>query len=126
MATTCTKVIPILRMFDEALTKQFYLEFLEFELVFEHRFHDGAPLYMGVKKGEVELNLSGHFGDGSPGAAVRIEATDLVEWSAALRAKKYKHANPGCPQDQEWGCRELSIQDPSGNKLIFYTNLPRS
>src|SRR5437762_5940025 len=82
MAFTCTKVIPILRMFDEAMTKQFYLEFLEFEIVFEHRFHDGAPLYMGIKKGNVELNLSGHFGDGSPGAAVRIEATDLVEWSA--------------------------------------------
>lgn len=126
MATTCTKVIPILRLFDEAMTKQFYLDFLEFELRFEHRFHDAAPLYMGVKKGEVELDLSGHFGDGTPGAAVRIETTELDAFAAALRAKKYKHANPGDPIDQEWGCRELSIQDPSGNRLIFYTNLPTS
>lgn len=113
-------------MFDEAMTRQFYLEFLELELVFEHRFHDGAPLYMGVRKGAVELHLSGHFGDGTPGAAVRIETTELDELSAALRAKKYKHANPGDPVDQEWRCRELCIQDPSGNKLIFYTNLPKA
>ena len=126
MATTCTKVIPILRMFDEALTRQFYLEFLEFGLRFEHRFSDNSPLYMGVKKGAVELNLSGHFGDGSPGIAVRIETTELDDFAAALRAKQYKHANPGCPEDQPWGCRELAIQDPSGNKLIFYTNQPVS
>jgi hypothetical protein len=125
MTITCTRTIPILRMFDEAMTREFYVDFLEFEIKFEHRFDDKAPLYMGVKKGAVELNLSGHFGDGTPGAAVRIETEGLDEYAKLLGSKQYKHARPGAPQDQEWGCRELSLQDPSGNKLIFYMYLPR-
>jgi uncharacterized glyoxalase superfamily protein PhnB len=126
MAISCKRVVPILRMFDEAVTKQFYAEFLEFEVVFEHRFHDGAPLYMGLRKGDVELHVSGHFGDGTPGTHVRVETIDLDDYARLLRAKKYKHANPGAPTDQEWGCRELTIGDPSGNKLTFYMDLPRS
>ena len=126
MTISCTRAIPILRLFDEAMTKEFYLEFLEFELVFEHRFDDKAPLYMGVKKGDCVLHLSGHFGDGSPGAAVRIETTDLDAYAALLHGKQYKHARPGAPQSQEWGCRELSLQDPSANKLIFYVDVPRT
>lgn len=125
MTSDFTRTIPILRLFDEAMTKEFYVDFLGFEITFEHRFHEGAPLYMGVKKGACELNLSGHFGDGSPGAAVRIETTALDEYAALLRGKQYKHARPGAPQDQEWGCKELAIQDPSGNKLIFFMNLPK-
>lgn len=125
MTVSCTHAIPILRMFDEAMTKEFYVDFLEFEITFEHRFDDKAPLYMGVKKGTCELNLSGHFGDANPGAGVRIHTAGLDEYAALLRAKTYKYARPGEPQDQEWGCRELKVQDPSGNKLTFYMDLPR-
>ena len=89
----------------------FYVDFLEFQITFEHRFHDGAPLYMGLERDGVQLNLSGHFGDGSPGAAVRIQCTGLDEYAVRLRGKKYRHANPGDPQDREWGCRELAIQE---------------
>jgi hypothetical protein len=123
---TCKRAIPILRMFDEAMTKAFYIDFLEFEIVFEHRFDDSAPLYMGIKKGECVLHLSGHFGDGNPGSAMRIETTDLDNYMALLRSKNYKHARPGCPEDQSWGTRDITIQDPAGNKLTFYTNLAAS
>ena len=41
---------PILRSFDEARAKAFYLDFLGFELVFEHRFKPGLPLYFGVRR----------------------------------------------------------------------------
>ena len=112
-------------MFDEALTKQFYVEFLEFEITFEARFEANAPLYMGVKKGTCVLNLSGHFGDGVPGSAMRIETTGLDDYAKLLRGKQYKHARPGDPIDQTWGCRELMITDPAGNRLTFYMNLPR-
>ena len=50
---------PILRSFDEKRTKDFYLGFLGFELVFEHRFEEWAPLYMSVKKGDCVLHLPG-------------------------------------------------------------------
>lgn len=126
MPISCVRAIPILRMFDEALTREFYVEFLEFEVAFEHRFEAGAPLYMGLRKGTCDLHVSGHFGDGTPGAAVRIETVGLDDYAALLAGKAYKYARPGAPEDQPWGCRELRLGDPSGNKLIFYMDLPRA
>jgi hypothetical protein len=64
-----TRAIPILRMFDEALTKQFYVEFLEFEIAFEARFDPGVSLYMGVPprgsdRSDVELPGADAHGSG--------------------------------------------------------------
>ena len=46
---------PILRSFDEDKAKKFYVDFLEFEIEFEHRFEKDLPLYLGLKKDEFEL-----------------------------------------------------------------------
>ena len=32
------RIAPILRIFDEDKAKEFYIEYLEFEILFEHRF----------------------------------------------------------------------------------------
>ncbi|MEM1300286.1 MAG: glyoxalase superfamily protein [Pseudomonadota bacterium] len=114
--------IPILRSFNEAATRAFYLDFLGFEVVFEHRFSPDAPLYMSVKMGACEIHLSEHFGDASPGASLRIEVPDVRAYSTALLAKKYRHAVPGV-QDQPWGWADMAISDPNGNRLIFCTRL---
>jgi uncharacterized glyoxalase superfamily protein PhnB len=110
---------PILRIFDEAKAREFYVDFLEFKVDWEHRFEPGLPLYMGVSKDTVVLHLSEHFGDGTPGTHVRIECGDVDAFQQALLAKKYKNARPGV-QDQEWGAREMTIGDPFGNKLTFW------
>jgi len=110
--------VPVLRSFDASLSKAFYLDFLEFDLVFEHRFSPDAPLYMGIAKGACTLHLSEHFGDGTPGTVVRIEVADVASMSQALIAKNYKNAKPGW-QRQSWGWDEMSITDPAGNKLVF-------
>src|SRR5580765_7873563 len=68
-------VTPILRIFDEAKAREFYVEFLGFKVDWEHRFEPGLPLYMQVSKDDCVLHLSEHFGDGSPGAHIRIEIT---------------------------------------------------
>lgn len=115
--------IPIFRSFDEELTRAFYLEFLGFDLVFEHRFEPGTPLYMGVQQGAFELHLSEHFGDATPGAAVRVEVDDVHEMAERLNAKAYKFARPGV-QRQDWGWDELIVKDPSGNRLVFCTPIP--
>ncbi len=36
------KVVPILRIFDEAKAKEFYVTFLEFAIDWEHRFAEDA------------------------------------------------------------------------------------
>ncbi|MGJ3648257.1 glyoxalase superfamily protein [Sphingomonas sp. GlSt437] len=112
---------PILRSFDEARTKDFYLNYLGFELVFEHRFEDWAPLYMAVKLGDCVLHLSEHYGDATPGAALRIPVDDVSAYMADLRAKKHGNSRPGEPQETPWGTREISIADPSSNRLTFFT-----
>ncbi len=112
---------PVLRSFDEARAKAFYCDFLGFELVFEHRFEPGLPLYMGVRLGACALHLSEHYGDASPGAAVRIPCDDVAAYAAALRAKQFGNARPGVPQAMPWGSHEITIQDPASNRLTFFT-----
>ena len=117
--------IPILRIFDEAKARQFYVDFLGFRVDFEHRFEPDAPLYMGVSLGDCTLNLSEHHGDASPGSTVRIRVDELEAYHQSLLAKRYKYYRPGL-QDTEWHTREMTVQDGFGNKLVFYRDLPRA
>ena len=112
------KITPILRIFDEAKAKEFYIDFLGFKINFEHRFADDLPLYMGISKGDCDLHLSEHFGDCCPGAAIRIVTDDVDAYQKELITKRYKNARPGV-ENQPWGSREMSINDPFGNRLIF-------
>ena len=114
---TLRKTIPILRIFDEAKAREFYVGFLGFTIDWEHRFSPDAPLYLQVSRDECLLHLSEHYGDCSPGAAIRIATTDLDAFHAELTAKQYKYAGPGI-DEQPWG-REVSVRDPFGNRLIF-------
>ncbi|MFC4254722.1 VOC family protein [Altererythrobacter xixiisoli] len=112
---------PILRSFDEQRTKAFYLDFLGFELEFEHRFADWAPLYLGVRKGGCRLHLSEHYGDCTPGSAIRIPVDDVSAYAEKLRALEFGNSRPGEPQRTPWGTREITIADPASNRLTFYT-----
>lgn len=115
------EVIPILRSFDEAKAREFYVDFLGFDIEFEHRFSDNAPLYLGLKHGTCRLHVSEHYGDSSPGAQVRIATDDVVAYMRALNAKNYKYAGPGTEEraPTPWGTIEATITDPFGNRLTF-------
>ncbi len=114
--------VPIFRSFNESMTRDFYLGFLGSDIAFEHRFSVDAPLYMGVKRAGCEIHLSEHFGDAIPGSAVRIEVDNVDAYCAEVNAKDYRFAAPGL-QDQEWGWREMTVKDPSGNRLVFCSPL---
>ncbi len=116
---TFRRSTPILRSFDEAKAREFYIEFLGFRVDFEHRFEPGMPLYLGLSKGECLVHVSEHHADCSPGAAVRIETDELDAFHAELLAKNYKYARPGV-EEAPWGSREMSIHDPFGNRLTFF------
>ncbi len=115
-----SKPTPILRSFDEAKAKEFYVDFLGFNIDWEHRFEDGFPLYMQISKGDCIIHISEHHGDCSPGAALRIDTDELDAFQQQLLAKRYKYARPGII-DKPWGTREMTIADPFGNKLTFST-----
>jgi catechol 2,3-dioxygenase-like lactoylglutathione lyase family enzyme len=116
------KTTPILRIFDEGKAKEFYVEYLGFKVDWEHRFEPGLPLYLQVSRDGCVLHLSEHHGDCSPGAAIRIETTELDEFHAELRSKDYKYARPGI-QEMSWGTRDMSVQDPFGNRLTFTSRI---
>lgn len=109
---------PILRSFDEAKAKEFYVDFLGFTLDWEHRFDDGLPLYFQVSRGVCELHISEHYGDCSPGAAIRILLEGLEEYHQALIEKQYTFARPRV-QMMPWGTKEMSLNDPFGNRITF-------
>lgn len=90
--------IPVLRSFDDARTKAFHLDFLGVETVFEHRF--------------------------DPESSLRIPSDDVVAYARLLSAKSAAHTHPALPVARPWGTLEITIHDPSGNGLTFYSPDP--
>jgi extradiol dioxygenase family protein len=118
MTPRFARTIPVLRMFDVAKAREFYVEFLGCKVDFEHRFAPDLPLFMQLSLGEVLLRLSEHHGDAAPGARVTIEMTGLAEYQASLLAKKYRYARPGLVE-QPWGATTMTIADPFYNHIEF-------
>jgi hypothetical protein len=56
------RTTPILRIFDENKAKEFYVDFLDFKVDWEHRFEEGLPLYMQISKDGCIIHLSEHHG----------------------------------------------------------------
>lgn len=115
-----TRITPILRSFDEAKAREFYVDFLGFTVDWEHRFEPDLPLYLQVSRGGCVLHLSEHHGDCSPGASMRIEVDDVDALHAELAAKRYCNARPSV-DEMPWGARDMRVTDPFGNRLTFTT-----
>ena len=112
------KVIPALRIFDEAKAREFYLDFLGFKVDFEHRFGQNFPLFMQVSRDECILHLSEHHGGASPGAGIVIQIEGIRDLHAELTAKNYRFAHPGL-ETKQWGALEMTVVDPFANNLTF-------
>lgn len=112
------KVIPILRIFDYKKAIEFYIDWLEFKIEWEHNFEENTPVYMAVSKEGITLHLTGHHGDTTPGTRVYIECTGLKEYHKQLLAKKYKYNRPGF-EASFYGTYCMEVHDPFGNRLTF-------
>ena len=117
------RIIPVLRSFDEAKAREFYVDFLGFKVDWEHRFEADFPLYMQLSKNGWVIHVSEHHGDGCPGASIMLQMDDVESLQKALLAKRYKNSRPGC-ETTEWGTIEMTIADPFGNRLTFFENRP--
>ena len=111
-------IIPVLRMFAVDKAREFYLDFLGFEMDWEHRFGADFPLYMQISRAGFLLHLSEHHGDACPGAKVFVETTGIDALHAELTAKTYRYGKPGI-EDAPWGARTLTVTDPFANRIIF-------
>ena len=116
---TLGAVTPILRSFDAAKLREFYVDFLGFTVDWEHRFEPQFPIYMQVSRGDCLLHLTGHQGDAMPGANLRIPCEDVHALLAELRAKPYAALSPGL-DNPPWGGEEVTLTDPFSNRLTFF------
>lgn len=117
-----SKVIPILRIFDEAKAIEFYVDWLGFTVDWTHRFDDNAPIYMQISLNGVTLHLSEHHGDCSPGGKVFIECDGVREFHSLLNEKKYKYNRPGL-EHEPWDAVSVTVIDPFHNQLAFNERL---
>lgn len=112
------KAIPILRIFDEARAKEFYIDFLGMNIDWEHRFEENTPLYLQVSRHDLVLHLSEHSGDGTPGTRVFIATDHLDDLYNEIKDKQYKYNRPSI-EEAPWGDRVMECIDPFANMLLF-------
>jgi catechol 2,3-dioxygenase-like lactoylglutathione lyase family enzyme len=117
-------LIPILVVRDMREAIDFYTRALDFELGFS--WPEAAPLYAGLVRGEDELHLNLTPGEGRYGhSSVIVLCEDVDAAFAGFVARGFKPpTRPGSPVhegplEQTWGTREVYIDDPSGNTLVF-------
>lgn len=114
--------IPILRSFDAALARAFYIDWLGFKIDWEHRFEPGMPLYLQVSRGAVVLHLTEHYGDCSPGAKVFIPIDDVEALHRELASRPNANMRPGI-ELAPWNAKLMTLTDPFGNRLCFNQDL---
>ena len=110
--------IPVLRVFDHALAKRFYVDWLGFKVDWEHQFDSTAPHYLQVSRGRAVLHLSEHYGDCSPGGKVLIRVDDVESFHRELESRPNANMRPGL-ETEEWGARTVTVTDPFGNQIVF-------
>jgi uncharacterized glyoxalase superfamily protein PhnB len=116
------KNIPILRIFDVDKAKEFYISWLGFKIDWEHQFEPGMPYYFGISKDDIQMHLSEHYGDATPGSKVYIVCNEIKDYCRELQAKNYKYYRP-CVEKTFYGALSMEVTDPFGNKLSFNENL---
>jgi hypothetical protein len=112
--------IPVLRMFDEAKAKAFYLDYLGFEIDWESRFSATAPLYLQIHLGDAILHLNGHATQDAPISEVNIPVLGLQKYCDYLIAKGADYPKPVAVDPRYVGRNtDVNICDPFGNWLVF-------
>lgn len=116
------QTIPILRIFDVAKAREFYVDFLGFEVDWEHRFEPGLPLYMQVSRVGLTLHLSEHHGDACPGSTVFVWMREIDEFHREITSRNYGYLRPGV-EEAFYGAKCMEVIDPFGNRIRFNERL---
>ena len=123
MAIEFLETVPLLRIFDVAKAKEFYVGFLGFRIDWEHRFDEVAPIYMQVSRGALVLHLTEHHGDCCPGSTVFVRMRGVDDFHREISAKGYGYLRPGV-EETFHRSRGMQVIDPFGNRIRFDEALP--
>jgi uncharacterized glyoxalase superfamily protein PhnB len=122
MSIAFLQTIPILRIFDVAKAKEFYVNYLGFTLDWEHHFDDRSPAYLQVSRSGLLLHLSEHHGDCCPGSTVFVWMSGIAAFHQEITAKNYAFLRPGL-ETTFYDARCVEVTDPFGNRIRFNERL---
>lgn len=112
-----THIHPKLPMRDKAVTLDYYVNSLGFELAGA----DDYPFYLMLRKDEIEIHFF-EFKALDPlenAGQVYIRTNDIEALNATFLANNVSiHPNGGL-EVKPWGQKELSVLDPDNNLLTF-------
>lgn len=111
------KGIPTFRITDYQKAKEFYIDFLEFKIDWEHRFGAADPIYMQVSNHGLILHLSENERF-QTGTIVFVETKGIDEFHKKLSGSKTLHVLP-LVSITNWNTKQLELADPFGNLLRF-------
>lgn len=100
------ELVPVFRVADAHGSVPWYAR-VGFEVIGQHQFEPGLPLYVFLRRGDVHLHLSEHTGD-APHHSLAYFYVDDVD----VLAKEFDVT----PEEQPWG-REIELVDPDGNRI---------
>ena len=101
-----TSVCPVLRVADAAVSVAWYQR-IGFEQIFEHRFADGMPAYVGIRRDGAVIHLSEHTGDAPGPGLIYVWVDDLDPLAEQFGAT---------PDEMPWA-RDFEVADPDGNRI---------
>lgn len=101
-----TTVVPILRVANAAAAVAWYSA-IGFEQIFEHRFADGMPAYVGIRRDNAEIHLSEHIGDAPGPGLVYVWVDELDSLAAHFEMTA---------DEMPWA-RDIEVADPDGNRI---------
>ena len=110
--------VPVLRVMDGRAAIDFYSARLGFAVEFEHRFDAGAPLYVRMRRDQAALDLSEHYGDGTPGGVVWVPVRGVRALHRELVPLLAPQQRPGIDVEAPGG-PTFEVIDPFGNVLRF-------
>ena len=113
------RAIPVLHVSDARAAEKFYCEGLGFQQRFAWRPDEGKadPCYMGLVRDGVLLHVSSFIGDGVAGGVANFYVDDLEALHDEFRQRGVPIQVE--PTNQDWGTREMYVEDPDGNSLRF-------
>ena len=113
------RVVPALRVRSYDASREFYGR-LGFEERWKHQFEAGLPVFACVARDGMEVNLTEHEGDCSPGGLVHFYVVDVDALHAEFRGRGVPIRQP--PKNNLGpGVRDMLVVDLDGNRLSFLT-----
>ncbi len=110
--------IPLMRIFDVNKARDFYCNFLGFQVDWEHRFDENSPCYMQVSRDGLMLHLTEHHGDCCPGSTVFVWMEGIDDFHQNITSRGYGYMRPSI-ESTGYGSRCVEVTDPFGNRIRF-------